>query len=49
MWGRKVLRVLLGGEVWVCVTTGHKVVPKAACDGKPMGIGQAWTGDGSSP
>lgn len=37
------LRVLLGGKTWVFVTTGHKVVPMAAWDGEPMGIGQAWT------
>lgn len=47
--GGRVLRVLLGWRVWVCVTTGHRVVPVAACNGKPVGIGQAWSGDADSP
>lgn len=47
--GGRMLRVLVGGKVWVFVTAGHKVVPIAVWDGEPMGIGEAWTGDAGSP
>lgn len=47
--GGRMLRVPLGWKVWVCVTTGHRVVPMAVYDEKHMTTGHAWTGDAGSP
>lgn len=47
--GGRMLSVPLGWKVWVCVTSGHRIVSMAVYDGKPMGIGKAWTGDAGSP
>lgn len=47
--GGRMLRVPLGWKVWVCVTTGHRIVLMAVYDEKHVSTGHAWTGDAGSP